>query len=68
MTFHPVTNPNNTILFVAIDQDPEGVKSVAAIYELDLTENARESFHWWFGAIRDANPNTIIHIIRAERN
>jgi hypothetical protein len=65
MTFYPVTNPTNTILFVAIDQDQDGVKSVAAVYELDLTENARESFHWWFGAIRDANPGATIDITRA---
>lgn len=59
MTFHPVTNPENTILFIA-----RRAKEIAAIYELDLTENARESFKWWHGAIRDANPFCSIEIVR----
>lgn len=65
MTFHPATNPANTILFVARDRRLEGNEAIIAIYELDLTINARESFKWWFGATRDANPGATIDIIRS---
>ena len=61
MTFHPVTNPTNTILFVA--RDAEGI---TAIYELDLTKAGREGFRWWFGAVRDANPGAALDIVRAD--